>query len=186
MNFFMLVLVSSLNDRKSLGHKANIDNPNANIICPPPPPPSSEPHFSRVCPKLTRTPPSHHIETGHPHTVKPVYKDPLMGYCSAFWSSPRWAPEGRTVLRSSTLWVHKEPISVKRNFQTSYLSVVIRTISSCHETNIQLCWMGWVDRNQTDPGNGPFIRNWLNDIYQWPQFRLLLKTFRPVYVPLGA
>ena len=38
MKFFMLVLVSSLNDRKSLGHKANIDNPNANIICPPPPP----------------------------------------------------------------------------------------------------------------------------------------------------
>ena len=29
------------------------------------------------------------------NTVKPGYKDHLMGYFSAFWSSPRWASEGR-------------------------------------------------------------------------------------------
>ena len=29
------------------------------------------------------------------NTVKPVNNDHLMGYFSAFWSSSRWAPEGR-------------------------------------------------------------------------------------------
>ena len=52
-NFYMLVLGSSLDGRKSTKGKAKIANPKANRVCPPI---NSEPHFSWACAKLMRTP----------------------------------------------------------------------------------------------------------------------------------